>query len=93
MPSKALEAEFGRTAGAADGATDDVVASAREIETATFDAACRDSSGWSEARYDAEWDRQVTAARENADALERILTENKKVEERALAVLAERGLG
>ncbi|MGW6132365.1 hypothetical protein ACWFNE_20255 [Cellulomonas sp. NPDC055163] len=94
MPSDSLRAEFGRAGnGEADADRGGEGASAREIEVATFDAACRDSSGWSEARYEAEWERQVTAVEENADALERILAEHKEVDARALAVLAERGLG
>lgn len=93
MPSESLRSQFGRGEKAADVVQAESTASAREIEIATFDAACRDSSGWTEARYEAEWERQVTAVQQNADALERILAENREVEERALAILAERGLG
>ncbi len=34
-------------------------ASADEIQVATFDAGCRESSGWNQALYDLTWDRQV----------------------------------
>lgn len=34
-------------------------ASANEIQVATFDAGCRESSGWNQALYDLTWDRQV----------------------------------
>ncbi|MFI2753967.1 hypothetical protein ACGIF2_11075 [Cellulomonas sp. P22] len=94
MPSESLRSQFGRGERAAEAVPPaESTASAREIEIATFDAACRDSSGWSEARYEAEWELQVTAVQQNVDVLERILDENREVEERALAVLAERGLG
>ncbi|WP_166880175.1 hypothetical protein [Salinibacterium sp. ZJ450] len=40
-----------------------------EIALATADVQCRESSGWTQAQYDAQWDRQVEFIRDNADRL------------------------
>ena len=40
-----------------------------EIELATADALCRESSGWAQARYDAEWDGQASFVAANDDRL------------------------
>lgn len=93
MPTVTLTQTFGRGSGEADVDLSDLTPSAYEIEVATADAACRESSGWTQARYEAEWTRQVTAVEQNADALERIRAENDEVAARARAVLAARGLG
>lgn len=94
MPTESMRAEFGAAGGDAS-AVDQVPvsASAREIEVATGDARCREESGWRQARYDAEWQRQSVALAENADALVRIAEENEALVEAARAVVVERGLG
>ncbi len=93
MPTATLKQAFGRGSTGVDVDLGELVPSVYEVEVATADAACRESSGWTQARYEAEWSRQVTAVQENADALERIRVENEEVEARALAVLTARGLG
>ncbi|WP_166878038.1 hypothetical protein [Salinibacterium sp. ZJ450] len=40
-----------------------------EIALATADVRCRESSGWAQAQYDAQWDRQVEFIQANADRL------------------------
>lgn len=42
---------------------------AAEIELASADAACRESSGWNAERYDAEWTAQVAYIVEHADEI------------------------
>lgn len=95
MPSESLRAEFGRVPRAADGAGLDAlpVAGPREIEVAVADARCRDTSGWRTTRYQAEWERQVTAVAENADALVRAREESDAHLATARAVVVSRGLG
>jgi hypothetical protein len=44
--------------------------SADEIKLAVADAACRDSSGWTAASYNAEWDAQVVLLRKNQSQLD-----------------------
>ncbi|WP_312171735.1 hypothetical protein [Microbacterium sp.] len=48
------------------------VASPEELSIAEADARCRDSSGYTEARYQAEWSAQENLVTENRDKLERI---------------------
>ncbi|TKR26758.1 hypothetical protein FA014_04020 [Cellulomonas hominis] len=66
---------------------------AEEIRIATFDAECQESTGYAQALYDAEWDRQVSVVRENEDTLTRLLDEKAAYEEKADRVLREAGSG
>jgi hypothetical protein len=50
-------------------------ASSEELSAAEADARCRDSSGYTEARYQAEWSAQETLVTANRDTLERIRDE------------------
>lgn len=59
--------------------------STEEIRTATADAKCRASSGWSQALYDAEYDAQVAFVKKNADKLDRIRDELAEDKKRLLA--------
>lgn len=68
MPSPSISLRFGLSATPEAGQA--VSVSPEEIELAVFDAECRQSSGYEEARYGAEWSRQVTLLAENLDALE-----------------------
>lgn len=56
-----------------------------ERRTASADATCRASSGWSRALYDAEYARQVTFVKKNADRLDRVRRELAKDRARLLA--------
>lgn len=78
-----------------DGAAPEQTAEQRaeEIRIATFDAECQESSGYAQALYDAEWDRQVSIVRENEDALTRLLDEKAAYEEKADRILREAGSG
>lgn len=51
------------------------VASPDELSAAEADARCRDSSGYTEARYRAEWSAQETLVTNNRDKLDRIRDE------------------
>jgi hypothetical protein len=64
----------------------------REKEVATHDATCQQSSGYAQASYTAEWNAEVGALRENADALERDRREADAQRKRALAIIAEYAL-
>lgn len=78
-----------------DGAAPEQTAEQRaeEIRIATFDAECQESSGYAQALYDAEWDRQVSIVRENQDSLTRLLDEKAAYEEEADRILREAGSG
>lgn len=64
-------------------------ATADEKAVATQDAQCRESSGYDQKAYDAEWDQQLKLLRDNADNLERVRGEIKAEQERVLKVIAE----
>ncbi|GIG20838.1 hypothetical protein Cch01nite_15620 [Cellulomonas chitinilytica] len=66
MPSDSLRTRFGWSSDARPSQ-----AGADEIAVATADAACRESSGFTQVRYDAEWDRQLAQVEDNLAALER----------------------
>lgn len=79
MPSPSLQLKFGL-------GDPDSVPSVDEIELATADASCRESSGYAQALYDAEWRLQRDALLENADTLtshraeiERYVSEARRV--------------
>lgn len=59
--------------------------SSEERRTATADAKCRTSSGWSQALYDTVYAKQVTVVTKNADRLDRIRGELKQERESLLA--------
>lgn len=67
MPSESLAAEYGvyQTPDAGD----EIVITAEEREMAVTDANCRETSGYAEAFYQANWDRQVRLLAENATGL------------------------
>jgi hypothetical protein len=65
------------------------VPSAEEIEIAVTDAECRESSGMSEAQYDAEWDAQLRLVAQNRDTLERNRDAGIEHEKELLIVVAE----
>lgn len=85
MPSDSQRASFGLNDGS-------LVAppSAEEVRQASFDAACRESSGWSEAYYQASWNEDVKVLRDNLDTFERAQPQIKDAYETALKVIAER---
>ncbi|WP_162621852.1 hypothetical protein [Microbacterium suaedae] len=68
MPSESLSSRFGLAATPDAGQT--LTVTQEEIDLASFDAKCRQSSGYEQARYRAEWSRQVTLLAENLTALE-----------------------
>lgn len=66
---------------------------AEEIRIATFDAECQESSGYAQALYDAEWERQAAIVRENESALTNLLEEKAAYEAKANAILHGAGPG
>ena len=61
-----------------------------EIEVATADARCRESSGYRDALYDAEWQRQLTVPHDDGEMLAQIDTEALAADNAAIErVLAE----
>lgn len=67
MPTTAMAQEYGIY-----GSNPSEVASSEEISVAEADAQCRDSSGYAEARYEAEWVAQEILVTNNRDKLDRI---------------------
>jgi len=84
MPPPPLDEQFGIT-----GPNKTATASAEEIAVAIADADCRESSGLSEARYEAEWDHQLKLVAENRDTLDRIRAEALVHKEKLLTIVAE----
>jgi len=84
MPPPPVDEQFGIT-----GPNKTATASAEEIAVAITDADCRESSGLSEARYEAEWDHQLKLVAENRDALDRIRAEALVHKEKLLTIVAE----
>ena len=60
----------------------------QEIDLAVADASCRESSGWSEAEYQAVWDAQAKLVSEHADELVRIRQEWEAAREIVLDVVS-----
>ncbi|MDO4613748.1 MAG: hypothetical protein Q4B10_06755 [Actinomycetaceae bacterium] len=88
MPGEVLHNTFGlETASSWDSPS----ASAEEIRIATADAECRESSGYSQALYDAEFAAQEKAVAEHATELAPLLERNRKSLEAARKIIAERG--
>lgn len=82
MPSPSLAERFGLSSADLSSSP-----SAEEIAVATADAACQESSGFRQTLYDTEWDKQVVALRDNADALVRAKEKNDKRRAAALQVI------
>lgn len=81
MPSDELMAEVGIPPRQAE-------LTQQEIDLAVADASCRESSGWSEAYYQAVWDAQARLVSEHADELVRIREEWDQAREVVLDVVA-----
>lgn len=81
MPSEELMAEVGIPAPQFE-------LTQQEIDLAVADATCRESSGWSEAIYQAIWDAQATFVAEHANELLKIREERAAAREVALDVVA-----
>lgn len=79
MPTRSMVRDLGMDSGDS--------ASSEEIRVATKDAQCRDSSGFTEMLYAAEWDGQVALLGQNADTLERIKVRISKYRSAALDVI------
>lgn len=86
MPSESLSARFGLAATPDAGQT--ITVTQEEIELAVFDAQCRQSSGYEQARYDAEWSRQVTLLSENLTALEDVKSQIADIDRSLSEVIA-----
>lgn len=68
MPSESMRASYGWATFAEVDSTPPITPA--EIADAEFDAGCRETSGYSEALYQAEWSRQVELLKSNEAALE-----------------------
>ncbi|MCR1983147.1 hypothetical protein NSA53_12965 [Cellulosimicrobium cellulans] len=92
MPTESMADAYGEIA---DGRMNEQTPEqeAEEIRLATFDAECRESSGYAQALYDAEWDRQMTVVEENEDALATLLEEKTAFEKQAREILDGAGVG
>jgi hypothetical protein len=73
MPTDSLRSQWGESIGGEEGFRPP---SADEIKTAVHDAECRESSGFSESLYEAEWDVQEEMLAKNEDALVRLKAAN-----------------
>lgn len=89
MPSESLleEVAIPNRYGEGDGAPESELTQ-QEIDLAVADATCRESSGWSEAIYQAAWDAQADLVTKHADELVRIRDEWDDAREIVLAVVA-----
>lgn len=91
-PTESMSASYGEIAdGMANERTPEQ--KAEEIRLATFDAECQESSGYAQALYDAEWDRQLSVVAENEDALATLLEEKTAFEKQAQEILDGAGVG
>ncbi|MGO2746524.1 hypothetical protein [Microbacterium sp.] len=84
MPTAQMVERF-RTAGAASSGG----ISPEEIAVAAADAECRDSSGLSAARYDAQWNAEAELVEANRDKLERIRDDADEYNKEVLTTVAE----
>ncbi|MCO7274760.1 MULTISPECIES: hypothetical protein [Cellulosimicrobium] len=91
-PTETMSASFGEIA---DGMENERTPEqkAEEIRLATFDAECQESSGYAQALYDAEWERQTTVVAENEDALATLLEEKNAFEKQSREILDGAGVG
>lgn len=91
MPTQSMADAFGELA---DGHVNvqTPAQEAEEIRLATFDAECRESSGYAQARYDAEWEAQVRVVQENEETLEGLLDQKAAYEKKVDAIFREAGL-
>lgn len=62
-----------------------------EIKAAIHDAECRDSSGWTDARYEAEWNAEIDYLTRNYRELEAKRVKYDALKEAYLKVIRERG--
>ena len=62
-----------------------------EIKAAIHDAECRDSSGWTDARYEAEWNAEIDYLTRNYRELEAKRVKYDTLKEAYLKVIRERG--
>lgn len=60
-----------------------------EIELAVADATCRDSSGWTKAYYEAQWDAQVRVVQNHADQLKTMKADIEALTVQARQIVAE----
>ncbi len=60
-----------------------------EIELAVADATCRDSSGWTKAYYDAQWDAEVRVVQNHADQLKTMKADIDALTAQARQIIAE----
>lgn len=92
VPTRSMSAAFGLVA---DGRSDDARTpeqEAEEVKVAGFDAECRETSGFSEALYQAEWTRQVSLVEQNGPALATLLEAKVAYEQRGADIFREAGL-
>jgi hypothetical protein len=87
MPSDSLSQRFGLSN--TPDAGQEVTVTATEKDLAVFDAQCRESSGYEEARYTAEWGRQVTLLEQNGPALNEVRDKIQKTDTAISEVIAE----
>ncbi|MGO4680504.1 hypothetical protein [Microbacterium sp. 2MCAF23] len=60
-----------------------------EIELAVADATCRDSSGWTKAYYDAQWDAEVRVVQKHADQLKTMKADIEALTAQARQIIAD----
>ncbi len=86
MPSKSVAVKFGLDK---PGSVSASVVTQEERDLAVFDVGCRESSGFAEAQYDAEWTAQVEAVRDNGDALIAARNELTDLDRRITDIISE----
>lgn len=86
MPSQSLRHQYGLDS--TDLQVRDAPAGAQEIKVATQDARCRETSGYTTAFYNAQWQDEVKLLDKNADALQRYEAAIKKYDAAVKEVIA-----
>jgi hypothetical protein len=60
-----------------------------EIDLAVADASCRDTSGWTKAYYDAQWDAEVSVVQKHADQLKTMKADIEELTAQARRIIAD----
>lgn len=92
LPTSSMAATFGLVVDGRSNEERTRSQRAEEIKVAVFDAECRDTTGFSEALYQAEWMRQTSLVAENGPALAALKSAKIEYESRAIGVFREAGL-
>lgn len=92
MPSASIRARFTTSPTTGDDPTPSEI-TREEVQLALTDYACRESSGYQQAFYDALWEREANAYEQNAEAFDAMLDKIGQMSERIDATITEFATG